>query len=130
MPETADLSDTSDASPEQSTTRRRRLRGWLLAPDHIIPFVVIMAITLFAWHITIEHLATYSQSAGGEEGLYLFWLGHFPWAVSHGHSPLFTTAANYPAGVNGTWNTSLLTLGLILAPLIQLFGVVSPSTWR
>jgi hypothetical protein len=130
--ETVDAADLAAAGELSARTepalvhhrRRSRLRGWLLAPDHLVPFLVIMAITLFFWYRTIAHLATYSQSAGGEEGLYLFWLGHFPWAVSHGHNPLFTTAANYPAGVNATWNTSLLTLGVILAPLTQLFGVV------
>jgi hypothetical protein len=118
-----------DELPEVAVTpvkhrRRSRLRRWLLAPEHLIPFLVIMAITLFAWHKTLAHMATYSQSNGGEEGLYLFWLGHFPWAVTHGHNPLFTTAANYPAGANATWNVSLLSLGVLLAPLTKLFGVV------
>ena len=118
------LTDVSPTSDPAVRPGGGKVRSWLLAPEHLIPFLVIMAITLFAWHTTIRHLATYSQSAGGEEGLYLFWLGHFPWAVTHGHNPLVTTAANYPAGVNGAWNTSLFTLAVILAPLTQLFGVV------
>jgi hypothetical protein len=102
-----------------------RLRGWLLAPQHLVPFLVIMAITLFMWQKTLVHLSTYSESTGGEEGLYLFWIAHSPWAVTHGHSPLFTTAVNYPAGINGMWNVSVLTFGVILAPITQLFGVVA-----
>ena len=123
----ARLADPSQEGPEPPTRdrRRRRLLRWLLAPEQLVPLLVIMAITLYAWHKTLVHFSTYSQSTGGEEGLYVFWLGHFPWAVTHGHSPLVTIAANYPAGVNATWNVSLLSLGVILAPVTQLFGVVA-----
>jgi hypothetical protein len=120
-----DLEELPEVASGPAATHRRasRLRTWLLAPEHYVPFIVIMAITLYAWQKTLVHMATYSQSTGGEEGLYLFWLGHTPWAVLHGHNPLFTTVVNYPAGINAVWNVSILTLGVLLAPLTQLFGV-------
>jgi hypothetical protein len=106
------------------TGGRRRLRAWLLAPDHLVPFVLIVTITLVCYRRTLPHIATWSQAGDGEEGLYLWWLGHTPHALLQGHNPFFTTAMNYPAGVNAMWNTGLLTLALLMAPVTLLGGVV------
>lgn len=109
---------------EEEAPGARRTRRRLPRPEHLISALVVLGITLLLWHRTLPHATTWSQSGGGEEGLYLFWLGHFPWAVTHGHDPLLTSAINLPAGANATWNTSVLTPAALLAPVTLLGGVV------
>ena len=57
--------------------------------------------------------------------LLLEWFIHWtPSAVTHGHSVLVTNYLDAPGGINVMWNTSLLALGSLAAPLTQTIGVV------
>lgn len=58
----------------------------------------------------------------GDEVLESWYLDWVPWAITHGHNPLFTTYVDYPLGVNVMWNTSLPLLGVLGAPIGWLFG--------
>ncbi len=111
---------------------RARHRGpraaWLLGvrlrADVVVSTCTVLAVTLVFWRHLLPHLATWSQARDGDEGIFLFWFAHFPHAVLHGHSPLFADAVNAPAGVNATWNTSVLTPAMLLAPVTVLGGPV------
>ena len=48
-----------------------------------------------------------------------------PYAVLHGHNPLFTDWLNHPYGVNVMWNVSLPLPGLLMAPVTLAFGPVA-----
>lgn len=48
-----------------------------------------------------------------------------PFALAHGHNPLFSAYSNYPYGVNMLVNTSVLLLGLLAAPVTVLLGPVA-----
>lgn len=92
--------------------------------ERVVPPVVVLALTLLLWRGTLAHLATWSQSPGEDEALFLSWLGHLPWALEHGRSPFVTDVVNAPAGVNALWNTSVVVPALVLAPVTAIGGVV------
>jgi hypothetical protein len=48
-----------------------------------------------------------------------------PWAILHGHNPFFTTYQDYPAGVNLALNTTMPTLGILLAPVTLTAGPIA-----
>ncbi len=48
-----------------------------------------------------------------------------PWAIAHGHNPLFTRWMDFPTGANLAANTSMPALALLMAPWTFLFGPVS-----
>ena len=54
-----------------------------------------------------------------------WFLGYVPWAILHGHNPFFTTYLDFPRGVNLVTNTSVPLLGIIAAPVTELFGAVA-----
>ena len=54
-----------------------------------------------------------------QEVWFLAWPAH---AISHWQNPFFSTAINYPSGVNMVTNTTMLGLGVLFAPVTWLFG--------
>jgi hypothetical protein len=52
----------------------------------------------------------------------LWFLSHAAWALEGGHNPLTTTQLNAPDTVNMMANTSMLGLGIPMAPVTMLFG--------
>lgn len=47
-----------------------------------------------------------------------------PYAITHGHNPLFMGVIDYPAGVNLTWETAAPLGTLVLAPVTAVFGPI------
>ncbi len=64
------------------------------------------------------------QGGTGDPGLFLFWLRWAPFSVAHGLNPLFTHYIDAPRGADAMWNTSMLPLGWLLAPVTLLWGAV------
>jgi len=54
-----------------------------------------------------------------------WFLGYVPWAILHGHNPLFTTYLDFPRGTNLVTNTSVPLLGALAAPVTELFGAIA-----
>jgi hypothetical protein len=54
--------------------------------------------------------------------LYRWGLAWTPWALLHGHSPLFASDVFAPGGVNLTWVTFMPSLGIVSYPLQRAFG--------
>lgn len=48
-----------------------------------------------------------------------------PWAILHGHNPMFTNWMDYPTGANLASNTVMPGLAVLVAPLTWLLGPVS-----
>lgn len=57
--------------------------------------------------------------------MFTWFLAWPPYALSHGLNPFFSTALNHPTGVNLLANTSELAIGVLLAPVTWLFGVIA-----
>ena len=62
---------------------------------------------------------------GPDTALNTWFLAWAPHAVAHGLNPFFTSAVNVPYGVNVLDNTSELLLGLLAAPITELFSPVA-----
>jgi hypothetical protein len=61
-------------------------------------------------------------SSSNDEILFEWMLAHAAHAVAHLENPLFSTSLNAPTGFNLMANTSVLGLGIPLAPVTWLFG--------
>lgn len=61
-----------------------------------------------------------------QEVWFLAWPAH---ALSHFQNPFFTTAFNYPSGVNLVTNTTMLGLGVLFAPLTWVCGPLATYIW-
>ncbi len=65
------------------------------------------------------------QCTCADAGLNTWFLAATAHAVAHGHNLFFTTALNYPDGVNLTYNTQMPLLGVLATPLTLTAGPVS-----
>lgn len=63
---------------------------------------------------------------GGADGLlYAWYFEHIERSIAHLSNPFFTTALNYPDGLNLMWNTAVFAVGVLLAPLTATIGPVA-----
>lgn len=90
---------------------------------------VPVALVLFAllsgalfWRL-LAHVGT-STTGTNDSYILVWWLAWVPHALLHGHDVLVSGALFAPHGVNALWNTSVLALGVVLAPLTVLAGPV------
>jgi hypothetical protein len=88
-------------------------------------FAIALAMTMVSYR---ELWANPSQRALGSayhsnDPMQMMWfLKWVPWALLHGHNPLYTHAILYPEGVSLTWNTFVPTLAIIAAPVTLSLG--------
>ena len=64
----------------------------------------------------------------GDPVLSTWFLEWVPFALLHGHNPLFTSLINVPSGVNLAQNTMMPLLGLLVSPVTLLAGPLSSYT--
>jgi hypothetical protein len=81
-----------------------------------------LAVAMFS--STWVHPTTWSIGLTGDPQQFMWFLGWPPFAVTHGHNPIFTDYIIYPNGVNLMWNASELLPALVLGPLTHLGGSV------
>src|SRR5439155_51356 len=67
---------------------------------------------------------TYSIGSPGDPPQMMWFLAWSPFALSHGHNPLFSTYIDYPAGFNLLWNCTFPLMAAILAPITAILGPV------
>ncbi len=66
----------------------------------------------------------------GDMSQTIWFLAWTPHAILTGHNPFFTTAMNYPVGVNLAQNTLMPLLGVLAAPVTATLGpVASANLW-
>jgi hypothetical protein len=111
----ADIADTP-ALPSRRRTRQFARR--LLPP--LVYVLVAFAYTLPVW----RDAGGLSAGGTGDNLHFMNFLAWTPHAVSTGRNPLFMRALFYPHGVNLAWNTSVPLGGLVIWPVIALFGPV------
>ena len=109
-----------------STPRRGRLHlgsGWW--PWVVVPaaYAVLAALAFYPVPPLAQHrLLTCSCADSIDQAWFLAWTGH---ALSSGIDPLFTTAMNFPAGINVLTNVSMMALGVLFAPVSLTLGPVA-----
>ena len=77
------------------------------------------------WNVWSTHPSSVTTCGCGDSALFLWFLEWPAHAISHGLSPLFSTAMSYPHGTNLLANTSELGFGIPLAGVTWLFGPVA-----
>ena len=77
------------------------------------------------WNLWSGHPTSTTTCGCGDTASFLWYLEWPAHALAHGLNPLYSTAMNYPSGVNLLANTSELAIGVLLAPVTWLFGPVA-----
>jgi hypothetical protein len=77
------------------------------------------------WHVWSGHPTSTTTCGCGDPSLVTWFLAWPAHAISHGHNPFYTTAMDYPHGVNLLSNASSLAVGVILAPVTWIFGPIA-----
>jgi hypothetical protein len=99
---------------------RPRLAGWLLAGLGYL----LLSVGMW-WHVWISHPAAVLTCQCGDPGAFVSNLAWPAYALTHGYSPLLASSVHVPAGMNMLDNTSVLALGVLLAPVTWLAGPVA-----
>jgi hypothetical protein len=84
---------------------------------------LVLGVVLY-WRAWRSHPATWMQ-LGGDQWRNVWFLQWTPWSILHGHSPLYSGAANVPGGVNILLNAGAPLLGVLFSPVTLLFGPVA-----
>jgi hypothetical protein len=85
-----------------------------------------LALSVFLWwHVWSSHPTAVTTCGCGDPSLFTSFIEWPAYAITHGLNPFYSTAINYPTGVNLLANTSVLAIGVILAPVTWLFGPVA-----
>jgi hypothetical protein len=97
------------------------LPAWALAAAIYLGLAVVMW-----WHVwTGGHLGSTMTCNCGDPSSFVWFLEWPAYAIRHGHSLLLETRDQVPGGMNMLDNTSVLALGVVLAPITWLFGPVA-----
>jgi hypothetical protein len=98
----------------------RRVPGWVLAG-----VVYAAAAVVMWWQVWAGHPTSEMTCACGDPSSFVWYLAWPAYAISHGHSLFFSSRVHVPGGVNLLDNTSVLALGVVLAPVTWLFGPIA-----
>jgi hypothetical protein len=107
-----------------TSARHRPLRRSAVVLGGAFAFYLVVAIALW-WHAWSSHPTTVTTCGCGDSALFLWFLEWPAYALAHGHNPFFSTALFHPGGINLLANTSVLAIGIPLAPVTWLFGPVA-----
>lgn len=107
---------------EERVTRRRPIRR---VPPAVVALLVYSLLTVLLFRAGWASPTT-RNIGGPNDSLFNMWtLRWTPWAVAHGHNPLFTDHLNFPFGVNMMWNALIPLHSLLLWPVTSTAGVVT-----
>ena len=120
--ETSSESDRAVAHQQRSVTNSvRRWPTWRRLALAGICYLTLSVVIW--WHVWSAPTVT-ATSINGDPALFLWYLEWPAYALAHGANPFFSTAMFHPGGVNLLANTSVLGIGIPLAPLTWAFGPV------
>src|SRR5688572_8717593 len=86
------------------------------------PLTLFVALAVLLFHQAWASPGTTWIGGPGDPPLFMWYLRWMPWAIAHGHNPLFTDHMNFPDGVNLMWNTTMPVPSLLLSPLTLVVG--------
>jgi hypothetical protein len=108
-----------ESSPVQERSRGRGGPGayWLVLGLYLLGAVAL------TWRLWVDPASRVQVGDPEDVDLFAWFMRYAATAVAHGHLPaLFTTALNWPRGINVMWNTSFLLPGVLLSPVTMLLG--------
>lgn len=124
----APVSEVELASEPAAASERQpfveRLRGARPSLKGLAAFLLYLALACVIYLPPIGAAigTRYVGDGWADARLYRWALAWTPWAMLHGHSPLFASDVFAPAGVNLTWVTFVPSLGIVSYPLQRVFG--------
>ena len=93
---------------------------------HGLAALLYLALAVALWSGVWFHHPTSTATCGCGDTSLLTWFMSWPaYAITHGHSLLFSTRALHPQGINLAANTSFLAISVPLAPVTWAFGPVA-----
>jgi hypothetical protein len=95
------------------------LQGLLALAIYLVVFVLAAGMPL-ARHLNVPNLRQYWTDVQ----FYAWALGWWPWAVSHGVNPLFSSQIGAPQGYDLAWASTAPSVDLLMWPVTAAFGVV------
>jgi hypothetical protein len=99
--------------------RRPVLQGLLAFVSYQVAFIIVAGMPLIR-HLTVPNLRQYWT----DEQFYAWSLGWWPYAVSHGINPLFSSQIGAPHGYDLAWASTAPSVDLAMWPVTAAFGVV------
>jgi hypothetical protein len=85
---------------------------------------LVLSIVMW-WGAWSTHPTSVTSCSCGDASLFLWFLEWPAYAIAHGHNPFYSTAMFHPAGIDLLSNTSVLAVGIVLAPVTWLFGPIA-----
>ena len=118
------LAAASPATPLLAAASRLRvtrpaLQGLLAFGIYLAVFVVGFALPLIS-HLGVPQVREYWT----DPNFYAWAMRWWPYAISHGLNPLYSTQIGAPTGYNLAWATTTPSVGLVMWPVTAAFGVV------
>src|SRR5262245_34487021 len=101
----------------------RGLRPWIRG---LIAYAIyqVVAIVLWASPVFGDPAHRILGVGLGDSRIYEWALRWTPWALAHGHDPLWTDRIFAPAGVNLAWTTFMPGPALVMTPITSVFGTL------
>ncbi len=119
----ADVASTHPLALPESNDRAKSFRGWkalLLASG------AYFLLSVFIWsNLWTNHPTSTTTCGCGDSSLFTWFIEWPAYAMAHGLSPIHSTFIHYPSGINLLANTSVLAIGVLLAPITWLFGPIA-----
>ena len=95
------------------------LQGLLALGIYLAVFITGYALPLIS-HLDLPNLRQYWT----DPNFYTWAMRWWPYAVSHGINPLYSTQIGAPGGYNLAWATTTPSVGLLMWPVTALFGIL------
>jgi hypothetical protein len=119
----SEIPDGGDRLDTGATAGSVPSRRWLALLASFGAYLVLSVVIW--WNVWSGHPTSTTTCGCGDTASFLWYLEWPAHALFHGVNPLYSTAMNYPAGVNLLANTSELAIGVVLAPVTWVFGPVA-----
>jgi hypothetical protein len=93
------------------------------ARSAVVPVCYLLAAVLLTWRLWGNPASRMVTGNSDDTDLFAWYMRYAATALQHGHLPaLVTTGMNAPTGINMMWNTPMLLVGIVLAPVTWLAG--------
>jgi hypothetical protein len=120
----------ADATEGSGSPGKEKIRSWR-APGPVlqglIAFAIYLVVMIFGLaqpllpHLNIPHVGQVEV----DPNFYIWAIGWWPYAITHGLNPLYTHQIMAPAGVSLAWATTTPTVGLLLWPVTAAVGPIA-----
>ncbi len=113
------------AKAKPSRLSRYKIRGshnLASIRNYVVLGMLYLLISLAILHPQVSKLTTNVFMLGGDPESFIWYLGWWPFALTHHLNPLYSSAVWSPSGINLTWATSIPTLSLLCWPATSLLG--------